>query len=408
MKPILRRGSKKGKGRKLWSACVSPVGSFFCYTLPRMPRVLSSSFVRSLFFVIGGSIGAGMFGLPALFAQSGRLWGSVLYWAVVGVVLLIHMAYAELQAKAGSKHDLAGIAKRSLGKRGWVIAMVVYPISVYGAVLVYLLLGAQFLAALSHMLGGPTSPFIWQTLLWIFFAWGAHKGVKGVAKFERPITVFLVLGLLSATIAAALSGKVPVFLEGPPSFSVAAFIGVVFFSAITLPLIAEVMAFDGRKSIIGRHSLVIGTLAAALLKWLFALSFMGVAIGGRIEVMGLMQALPVGLRWLLPLVGFLAISGSAVSVLDSLRIVYRDEFSFRPSSAWLLAVLPPLALVQVSQGALLPLMTFLGSFVAATNALLVCIVALVERTRLIGRLPRVMMYLAIGLCLFTIAHTFIL
>lgn len=391
----------------VYRLCIA-CGLIFCYTLPRMPRVLSSSFVRSLFFVIGGSIGAGMFGLPALFAQSGRVWGSILYWAVVGVVLLIHMAYAELQAQAGSKHDLAGIAKRSLGKWGWAIAMVVYPISVYGAVLVYLLLGAQFLAALSGMVGGPTSAFLWQSLLWIFFAWGAHNGVKGVAKFERPITVFLVIGLVTATISAALSGSGPVMPHAESSFSGAAFIGVVFFSAITLPLIAEVMAFDGRKSIIGRRSLIIGTLCVALLKWLFALSFMGGALGGRIEVMGLMQALPVGLRWLLPLIGFLAISGAAVSVLDSLRRVYRDEFLFRPSHAWLLTVLPPLALVQVSHGALLPLMTFLGSFVAATNALLVCVAALVERTRLIGRLPRVMMYLAIGLCLFTIAHTFIL
>ncbi len=373
-----------------------------------MSRVLSSPFARSLFFVIGGSIGAGMFGLPALFAQSGPFWGSIIYWAIVGVVLLIHTAYAELQAKAGSKHDLPGIAKRSLGKGGWLIAMVVYPISVYGATLVYLLLGAQFLSALSGILGGPTGLFGWQLALWVFFAWGAHKGVKGVAKFERPITWILVSGLLIASLLAAWSGQAPAINFVSAEFSLPTFIGVVFFASITLPIVAEVMAFGGRKSVIARRSLVIGSLCAAGLKWLFALSFAGAAAGGVIEVTDLMTALPNVLRWILPLLGFLALSGAAVSVLDSVRIVYRDEFSFRPSGAWLLAILPPLALLYISDQALLPLMTFLGSFVASTNALLVCAAALVERTRLIGRLPRVMMYLAAGLCLFTIAHTFIL
>ena len=124
--------------------------------------------------------------------------------------------------------------------------------------------------------------------------------------------------------------------------------------------------------------------------------------------MNLVTSLPVALRWLLPTVGFLAMSGAAVSVLDSLRIVYREEFDLSPFRAWLLALLPPLALLFVSTQSVLPIMSFLGSFVAATNALLVCLAALVERTRLLARLPRVMLYVAAGLCLFTIAHTFIL
>lgn len=332
-----------------------------------------------------------------------------MYWLVVALVLMIHMAYAELQAKAGSKHDLAGIAKRSLGRWGWIVAMVVYPISVYGATLVYLLLGAQFLAAFSGTLGGPTSLWSWQLFLWIFFAGAAHMGVKGIAKFERPISVVLVTGLLLLCTAAVTRGQqVPSIGWGMGSVSLASIIGVVFFTTITLPLVAEVMAFDNRKSVLGRRAILVGTLLAALLKWIFAVSFVGVVRSTDVQVTGLMQALPLALAWLLPLIGFFAISGAAVSVLDSLRTVYRDEFAFRPSAAWMLAVIPPLAFMSVSGQSLLPLMSFLGSFVASTNALLVCVAALVERTRLIARLPRFMMYAAIGLCLFTIAHTFIL
>lgn len=374
-----------------------------------MARVLSSSFARSLLFVIGGSIGAGMFGLPALFAQTGAFWGSIFYWIIVAIVLLIHMAYAELQAKAGSKHDLAGIAQRSLGVWGWRVAVVVYPISVYGATLVYLLLGAQFLSALSATVGGPTDRSLWQLLLWVLFAWGAQKGLKGVAALERPITYVLVAGLVLISLVATVSGApLPTVQLSLSQVPLTLLVGVVFFTTISLPVIAEVMAFDGRKSVIGRRSILVGCLFVAALKWLFGLSFAGASLNGVVEVMNLVTSLPVALRWLLPTVGFLAISGAAVSVLDSLRIVYREEFDLSPFRAWLLALLPPLALLFVSTQSVLPIMSFLGSFVAATNALLVCLAALAERTRLLARLPRVMLYVAAGLCLFTIAHTFIL
>ncbi len=376
--------------------------------MPRMPRVLSSSFARSLFFVVGGSIGAGMFGLPALFSGSGLIWGSLAYWVIVAVALIIHVAYADLQAKVGSKHDLAGIAKQSLGRFGWLVAIVTYPINVYGVLLVYLLLGSQFVAALSGAIGGPTSLFFWQVVLWAFFAWGAHKGVKGVAKFERPITIVVVSALVLASCLAALSGNTPSISLFPGTFSFSTFIGVVFFASLSLPVVVEVMALDARRGAIGRRAVIIGTLIAATLKWFFALSFAGAAQGQVIEVVGLMRALPVALSWLLPLAGFVAISGAAVSCLDSLQTTYRDEFAFPRWSAWILAILPPLVLIFVSQQSLLPLMTFLGSFVASTNALLVCLAALVMRTRLMTRPSRFMMYAAIGLCLFSIVHTFIL
>ncbi len=350
-----------------------------------------------------------MFGLPTLFAQSGAGWGSVIYWLIVGTVLVIHMAYAELQAKAGSKHDLAGIAKRSLGVWGWRVAMVVYPISVYGATLIYLLLGAQFLSALSAALGGPVWTTGWQLVLWLFFAWGARTGLKHVAKVERQLTFILVAGLALVCCLAALNGKaLPSSALLPGSFSIGGFIAVVFFASISLPVIAEVMAFDKGKSIIGRRAILIGSLFAATLKWVFALSFAAEARNGMVQVTSLMTALPAALSWLLPFVGLLAISGAAVSVLDSLKTVYEDEFNFRPSASWLLAILPPLVLIFIATQSILPLMAFLGSFVASTNALIVCLSAMVERTRLIGRVPRVVLCGAIGLCVFTLAHTFFL
>lgn len=374
-----------------------------------MARLLSSSFARSLLLIVGGTIGAGMFGLPVLFAQSGRLWGSILYWAIVAVVLIIHIAYAELQAKAGSKHDVAGIVKRSLGWWGWLVAIIVSPVSAYGSMLLYVLLGSQFISALSGAIGGPTSLFGWQMTLWVFFAWGTHKGVKGVERFERPLTFFLIAGLVAVSLIAALyNGTAPQSAPSLESFSFATFVAVVFFASISLPLVSEAMEFAGHKSKIGRRAILVGFLGVAALKWLFGLSFASTATGGVVEVLGLMTALPPALGWLLPLTGLLAMSVAGVTVLDTLQITYRDEFSFSPLYAWLMAVLPLLVLLWTSTQSILPLMAFLGSFVVSTNALLVCAAAIVERARLVGRYPRALLCGAICLCLFTLAHTFIL
>lgn len=96
----------------------------------------ASSFHKSLLIFIGGGIGAGMFGLPVVFAQNGVLWGSLVYWLIVIIALVIHLAYAELQMKDGKKHDLASVARQSFGRPGWIIASILYPLSIYGVALV--------------------------------------------------------------------------------------------------------------------------------------------------------------------------------------------------------------------------------------------------------------------------------
>lgn len=372
-----------------------------------MTRVLSSPFARSLFVVIGGGIGAGMFGLPAIFSGSGLLWGSVIYWSIFAFVLVIHLLYAELQTKAGSQHGLPGVVRRSLGRPGWLVALVTYPLNVYGTSLVYLLLGSQFLSALSGAAGGPTSLLGWQLVLWLLFAWGAHKGVKGVVKFERPTMFILIIGLLVISALAMFSGQAPHIALFSTNLNLSAFIGVVFFTCISLPTVAETMELNRRSAAVGRRALVVGLLASAGLKWVFAITFAGATQAGVLRVSELMSALPVAVGWLIPLMGVFAISGAAVSMLDSLRILYRDEFAFRPFNAWLLAVLPSLALLYTSQEAVLPLMGLLGSCVAAVNATLICFSALRERNRLIKRIPRPIIYATIGVCLFAVLHQFI-
>ncbi len=375
-----------------------------------MFKALSSPFVRSLGFLLGASMGAGMFGLPTIFSQSGFVWGTLLYAALVVITLCVHLAYAHLQANAGHSKDFAGVIRQSLGVWGWRVAVVIYPVSIYGSVLIYLLLGSQFLSALSGMLGGPTDRQFWQMVLWLIFAWGSHSGMKGVARLERPIAYVLLSALLLMTGLAAVTGKgIPWTSELVPStFSIGSFIGVVFFVSLSLPVVAEVMAFNARRPAMGRRTVFFGTILVAVLKWLFAITFAGVAIGGTVEVMDLMRALPKGVQWLLPFVGLLSISGAAITVLHSLRTVYADEYKIRPLFAWVLAIFPPLAIALASTQSVLTVMTVLGSVVTATVAFLVCLSALVLRRRIVGRFPRMALYLAAGLCLFTLAHTFIL
>ena len=372
-----------------------------------MARVPSPSLARTLFLVIGGGIGAGVFGLPVVFAQAGLIWGSVLYWGIVLVALVIHVAYAKLQEKAGSRHDLAGIARKSLGKPGWLLGMIGSPLSIYGVSLIYLLLGAQFVSSLSGYFGGPTSIFGWQVALWILFAWGAHKGIKGVANFERPTMAVLVVGLVLASFIALLSGH-GASLMPVSTFETPSFIGVVFFACIALPLVAETMEFNRQRPTLGMRGVIIGTLVVACLKWIFAVCFAGVAQGGVLDINLYNRALPHAIGWLIPLIGICAISGSAVSNYGSLATLYRDEMKLRPFFAWTLTVLPSLVFIYTSHYPILPLMALLGSCVTALNALIVCVAALMtERLHKKRFMPRTFMYAAFVLSAFAFVNRFL-
>lgn len=95
--------------------------------------------------VMATTIGAGVFALPYIFKESG--WFVSIFYLVVlgGLIVMAHYFYWLVLKKTGGENRLLGFAKIIFGKIGFNFAFVVIVGGLFLALVVYLILGSQFL-----------------------------------------------------------------------------------------------------------------------------------------------------------------------------------------------------------------------------------------------------------------------
>lgn len=277
----------------------------------------AKAFRRATYAMIGTIIGAGTFAIPLAFKEMGILAGSVAYWIVALVILVTHLLFVEavLWNRGMEKKRLPGYLEMAFGPWFKRFGYLTQAAQVTGACLAYLVLGGDFLAALAGRFGLPDQALLWQFLFWAGGAVVVFVGLKLVARIEAVLTIALVLLLLSAAAVYAPQAD-PVLFTGVHWGAVMPLLGVFLFSMFGWGVIPEVAAICGHERDKTRLAVAGGSLAAALLMWLFGV-FAYAAIGGSLgsDPAELSRGLPEGLFWLIPAVGFLAVATSFITIL---------------------------------------------------------------------------------------------
>ena len=90
-------------------------------------------------------VGVGMFSLPYAGAQSGFLIVAAFLFILTSIMVLLHLLYGEIVSRTKEKHRLVGYANYYLGKIGKRIVSFSVIIGLYGSLLVYIIVGGNFL-----------------------------------------------------------------------------------------------------------------------------------------------------------------------------------------------------------------------------------------------------------------------
>src|SRR3989344_1416706 len=133
--------------------------------------------------LIGGIIGAGIFGAPFVFAKSGWLVALIFLVVLTAVNLLLNLGYGEVILRTGRAHQIVGYAGIYLGSNFKKLALFTTVLSIYTALLAYIILGGQFLFNLTafHFSWSPDSMTV------LFFAVAAlitWRGLRLIAKVD--------------------------------------------------------------------------------------------------------------------------------------------------------------------------------------------------------------------------------
>jgi amino acid permease len=311
--------------------------------------------------LLGTIIGAGVFGLPALFSQVGIWPGSMLFGGLVVVVVLTHVFYAEVILHYKKHMRLAGYAERSLGYWAGLVAKLTFPLSMFGALFAYVILGGEFLASIAREFGIADHLLTWQLLFWLGGAITVFFGMKLVAKLEVVGTWALIGTMVVVSVFASTKFHPEALIRAEWSSFFVPY-GVFLFAVMGLSVIAEIVELTEYKREIAYPAIIGGTIGAAVLSWLFGVSLAlasGPVFGGGVDV--LVGLLPAGTGFLIPVVGFLAVATSNITVAQGLKTAFVFDFKLEERMAWLLTFMVPFALLFLTQRNFLNTVGFVGA-----------------------------------------------
>ena len=142
---------------------------------------MNKKFWATTFTLTGTIIGAGILGLPYVFAQSGFLAG--LFWLIVlgAVMIFVNLTLSETILRTKGKHQLSGYAEKYLGRWGKYAMFFAMLFGIYSALLAYLIGEGE---SLSKLLPGNINPILLGIAFWLVMTLLLREGLRGLKKIE--------------------------------------------------------------------------------------------------------------------------------------------------------------------------------------------------------------------------------
>lgn len=356
--------------------------------------------VRGAGMLAATTIGAGMFGLPFVFSESGWLTG-LGYLLILGFVMgWVHLLYIKTLARAGKKMHILSFVKEGMPRRFFWLSVFVIVGGLVFALVVYLVLGMEFVRILFPYIGPKIALFGF----WII-------GTAPIAFTARRITLLEFFGtILLAIIVFA------VFVVGAKNmdalFDWAAFVpsriflpfGVILFSLAGWTALEPIYEL-WRNSPKRFYSLPLW-MGTALVVFLYLLFVLGIARSGAAitpdTLTGFIVAAPVMAR-LLALLGLFALWTSYVPVGLEIKNVLLSDMKWKYATSFV--AIAPLVLVLAGVD------TFVGAIGVAGGVFVslqyVLILLVVERGGLAqSSVKRIAIKIAATLFLIVAAHEF--
>lgn len=329
--------------------------------------------VRAYMTMVGTVIGAGIFGVPYVYAKGGAGLG-LAYTIGLGCFLtLVCLIFAETLLRTKQNVRLPGLAKIYLGKRFGGIAAVSSIIGLWAALLAYFILGGNFLAIL---FGGYVDlPLaVWRIIFYALAGLVVAAGLQSVGRAE-----FWATGALLATLVYFLARLVP-----HAAFSNLTLVdsgnallpyGVILFALSGVNAIPTIHDLLKRRERALFWVILIGSATA-----IFATAAFGLAVSGvtgvatsKDAITGLAGVLGPGVVKLGALFGLFAIATSFFSGGLYLRDIFKIDYRLGKTSSAAFALGVPVLAYFLGAADFIKVIGFAGVIFAAFDTALICL-----------------------------------
>ncbi|MEM4702902.1 MAG: aromatic amino acid transport family protein [Candidatus Pacearchaeota archaeon] len=287
----------------------------------------------------GTIVGAGIFGLPYVVAQSGFVVG-LLNIIILGVIMLfINLYLGEISLRTKGFHQITGYASKYLGKPGKILMLFSMIFGIYTALVAYMLGEGE---VLSFIFFGSQSYTLWFSLAFfsvMFFL--VSKSLKALEEGESfgLIAVFTLIIIITLFFFPKLNTSNLAYISKPSMWFLP--YGVTFFAFLAFSALPEIKQELKNNEKLMKKAILIGSLIPILLYIIFVTTVVGFSGKATPEIATMVFGkLPCLLAVFTMFTAFFTLA-------SAIRDMYRFDFNFKKTKAWLLACLVPLAVFIV-------------------------------------------------------------
>ncbi len=299
---------------------------------------MKSKLFPAVAVLVGTTIGAGFLGLPYVFAKSGFLIGLAYLIIITFFILLIKLYTGEIILRTNGNHQLAGYAKKYLGRTGGILMFFAMIFGIYSALVAYLIGEGKSLSYV--FLGDIKYYFYFSILFWIIMSALAYIGLKALKKYEK-IAMIIILSFVCLIFVFFVKSINIDNLSYINSENFFLPFGVVLFSYLAFSAMPEVRRVLSKQENLMKKTVFLGVL----IPFLFYLIFAFVVVGN----FGLQvpEIATLALGRFFSLLGVFTMFTAFFTLTLSIRDMFRFDFGLGRFRGWLLAVFIPLILFLI-------------------------------------------------------------
>jgi len=312
---------------------------------------MNKKFWATTFTLTGTIIGAGILGLPYVFAKSGFLAG--LFWLIVlgAVMIFTNLALGEVTLRTRGKHQLAGYAEKYLGKWAGRIMFLAMIFGVYSALLAYLIGEGESIA---RIVPGSINPIFIGIIFWVIMTVLLREGLKGLKKIET----YGVLAIILIVVGIFIKFLPQINTANLNTFNMGAFtipIGVVIFAMLGFTSIPELRNEIRGQEKLFKRAIILGSIIPIILYILFSAVFVGV-LGIDVTEVATLSFGPI-----ITVLGIFTMFTSFFVLSFSLKDAFKFDFKTSKKTSFIFTSLLPLVIyILVAQFQIASFATILG------------------------------------------------
>lgn len=337
---------------------------------------------QSISTMVGTIIGAGILGIPFVFAKAGFWTGTIVLIVVTFAMVALKLMVGEMTLRTYGKHQLSGYVEKYLGKFWKDVTSFVLAIAIAGSLLAYFVGIGE---VLSELFGG--SMLNWGLGFYVVASIFLYFGLKLIKNLEFILTgfIFLIVLLIFFLSHQHLNYNNLIVFDWAKIFIP---YGVVLFACEGVMAVPEVRQILMRKEYLFKKAIFWGAIIPPIIYFIFALVVVGVSgiQTTQVATIGLGYVVGPIIFILGSVFAFFTMSTSFLTIGLALKDTFNYDFKVKHWMAWLTTIALPLIIYFLGLKSFIVILSFFGAVGFGLNGV-IYIWAYLESRRLGKRQP---------------------